>query len=482
MPEIRKAVIYSSLSQYIMRSLGLFSVIFIARFLTPSELGVYALASSIMLLASELRLLGAANFIVREKELNNDKVQSALGLTMIISWGIGVALIFSAPWVATFYEYPILRDIIWIILISFFLAPHISIVTSIHSRMLNYKAIFMIRFPAQIIGMFVTVAMVLYDFGIYALAWGSTVTVIVELCTAFVIREKGYSMVPKLKGIATIFRFGIYNSMSTLLYRFTTTAPDLIIGKLGSSTDVAMYSRGLGFIDFLSNLLIMGGKPVSLPYLSQVRRDGGNMSEAYIKSTLMLCTVCWPALAFASVTSLPIIQLLFGDQWSAAAPLVSILAFWGIIRTTHTLSHSLLISVDRENVMFGKELINFLIVVISIYYAYPYGLDAIAIAMTVCALIDMLINSIVLKLSVKLKLGSMLIAFLPVIFLTVICWSASYLLSEMLLLTELSSLVKLIINSVVIFLVWILVIRMFKLQLYNELCVIFHLDGGRWKN
>ncbi len=64
---------------------SLFSVAILARLLTPSEVGVFAVASSLTFLASELRALGVGQYLVREEEINQQKIRSATGLMICIS-------------------------------------------------------------------------------------------------------------------------------------------------------------------------------------------------------------------------------------------------------------------------------------------------------------------------------------------------------------------------------------------------------------
>src|SRR5690554_7299878 len=87
---IRRAVLYSSVTRYSMRFMGLFSTMIIARLLTPEEIGTFAIASAIVMVMSEFRLLGAGAYLVREQELTEEKIRSATGLTVLISWGLGL--------------------------------------------------------------------------------------------------------------------------------------------------------------------------------------------------------------------------------------------------------------------------------------------------------------------------------------------------------------------------------------------------------
>src|SRR5690606_12248372 len=113
------------------------STMIVARLLTPAEIGTFAIASAIVLIASEFRLLGAGMYLVREQDIPPEKIRSALGLTFLISWGLGLAIFISAPWAAEFYELPDVANIFRILSVSFLLAPYISIPTALLQR--NYK-------------------------------------------------------------------------------------------------------------------------------------------------------------------------------------------------------------------------------------------------------------------------------------------------------------------------------------------------------
>ncbi|MBL7004585.1 MAG: oligosaccharide flippase family protein, partial [Gammaproteobacteria bacterium] len=340
---------------------------------------------------------------------------------------------------------------------------------SLYSRDLNYRILLFIRLPAQIIGFIFTLYLIYIDVGIFALAWGSAVTIFLEFITSLLFRNRSYPLYPSFRYLKQILRFGIFNSGSTLLFRISTTAPDLIIGKLGSSVDVAMYSRGLGFVDFLSNFLIMGAKPIALPYLAQVRRSGGSLSDAYIASTSMLCTITWPALGFASIMSLQTLRVIFGDQWDAASPLVSYLTLWAGFRMTHTLSQSYLISTGNEKVMFFKEVAGVSLVIFAIYFAFPYGLVYVAAAMAIASFIEMLITMITLKYFADLKVTLFVKELIPVTFLTLVCWVSIVGFSELDWIKQLSDFIQLVVTGMINLAIWVLFLWAFRLRLFREI-------------
>ncbi len=75
MGSVRRAILFSSVTRYSTRFISLFSAVVIARLLTPEEIGTFAIASAVVMMMSEFRLLGAGAYLIRESELTEGKVR-----------------------------------------------------------------------------------------------------------------------------------------------------------------------------------------------------------------------------------------------------------------------------------------------------------------------------------------------------------------------------------------------------------------------
>src|SRR5690554_1839533 len=320
---IRRAVLFSSVTRYSMRFMGLFSTMIIARLLTPEEIGTFAIASAIVMVMGEFRLLGAGSWLVREAELSSSKIRRALGLTMLMSWGMGFGILAISHFVAAFYEIADISTIFKILALSFFLAPFISIPSALLSRDFDFRALFFIRLLSILAGLAVTVILIFRGYSYFSLAWGYTANVIVELLSILLFSRKRCFWRPLFYGLGPVAAFGVYSSIANLLKRAVITAPDMIIGKMGTPFQVGIFSRGLGFVDFASQTLIAGVGPVVLPYLSETKRSEGNLKEAYLRACVLMGAMVWPVLGVVSVASLPTILFFFGAQWVEAAPIAT---------------------------------------------------------------------------------------------------------------------------------------------------------------
>ena len=68
---VKTSAIFSISNQIICKFIGFILVIFLARFLSPDELGVYALAASFAFIAVQFRSMGTNTYLVREGDLTD---------------------------------------------------------------------------------------------------------------------------------------------------------------------------------------------------------------------------------------------------------------------------------------------------------------------------------------------------------------------------------------------------------------------------
>ena len=86
--------------------------IVIARLLTPDEMGVFALAMAATILISSLRNFGVGSYLIREEQLTDDKVRTAFGIWITVSWTLGVVVLSVRHYIAGLYDAPGIADVL----------------------------------------------------------------------------------------------------------------------------------------------------------------------------------------------------------------------------------------------------------------------------------------------------------------------------------------------------------------------------------
>lgn len=420
--KIYTSLSYSILSSYSRQLLSLISVMLIARMLAPSELGVFAIAASILLITSQFKSIGVGNYIIREKHIDRLLVKQSLGLTLLISWGAGTSLLFFAPHIEQYYEKKDIALLIQILSISFFLIPHIAIGKSLLTREFEFKKILAIDLTHDIVQFASVIIFILAGYSYFSLAYAAAIGVFAELVVTIILRNRLFSFTPKFTGTLKIAKFGTYLTLSNILTQTTAVLPDLIIGKLGTSAEVAFYSRGAGFLRFISMTISGGIKPIIAPYFSEKNReDKGDLNASFLRASSLIWGVSIPPLAIAGYASKPIIEVFFGSQWGQSAQLVSFMCFGAILGNLHSFSPLLLITLGLERMLFWRNLLNFLLTASTIYLLYPYGLKNITMGLVCVAGINFMFFSCLLQNFCGIRIPAFLKEILPTAMLTVAC-------------------------------------------------------------
>ncbi len=469
MSKVYKAIAYSAVSKYVNHAINLASIVLIARLLTPDELGVFAIASAISLVAAELKSFGVGGYLIREESLDAEKVRRALGLSVLISWSTGILLVMGSWSIESFYNKDDIAFLVQLLSIGFFLSPHVGIAKSLMAREFQFKERFIAETFSQVAQFASAIAFIMLGYSYFALAYSNAIGFLAEFLAVIWFRPTYFSLGMTFKGTRSIAKFGIYVTLSNLFRKISVSVPDLIIGKLGTSSEVAYFSRGSGFLNFLTMIINSGIQPVVSPYLADKKRMGESLAEPYLNASNLLGGILIPVLAVAGYASGPVIELFFGKQWQQSAELVSVLSYWAIFRFIHVLSPSLFVTAGYEKVMFQKDFIILIITAVAVYFEYARGLMGVAQGLVVVSFLDFLVTSIILHRLLEIRLYDQVLRFLSNFLVAAICVAWAYVLDWMMNFETTSVMVSVSVLGVTTAFVWLLSLIIVKHPLALEI-------------
>lgn len=442
----------------------------VARTLTPHELGIFAIAIAITILSSEVRLIGVGDYLVREKDLSSDTVRSGLGLTIVISWSLGLLLLILAPYMAMYYEQPDIEILLYILAPGFFLSPFISVNSSLLAKDFQFGRSVSIQWAGQITNFSLALILLINGFSYYALAIGVTVGLVVELLFTRILQSQQMCWLFSLRGFKPIFSFGSINSLANLTNKLSTLSYDLIIGKLGTSADVAIFSRAAGFPSFLAHLLIAGANPVALPYFSENNTDKKTLKSAYLRSTALAGAISLPPLLAIGALGEPVILVMFGDQWGASIELIPYLSLWLFFTYIHPFKRQLLLTIKCEKVYLSLQTIIAFLICLAVYFGYPNSLESIAMLFSLIGFVDFLLTTMVIRRYAGISVGSFIRVVWKNIALSIFCLTTAYFIAYSFTFMDIvSPLLQLVIAGGGLAVVWVFLLFLLKHPLLKEI-------------
>lgn len=422
MSKVKQAIINASITSVLLQGIALCSAIAVARLLTPEQIGTYAVVAALVMILSEFKALGAGVYLVREEQIDCSSVRSALGLTLLMSWLLAVLILLLAFPIARYYRIEEAPLLLLILSSTFVITPYVSIPYALLVRAMDFAALRTIKLVSALVSFVATLIGIVWGLSFYALALGYAL----GFATQFLLLNMPYRPAqmeyrPKFRQMQGIASMGLLTTAAEFLKRASQVMPDLVIGRVGSTFEVGIFSRGQGFVQFLSDGLRMGVGIVSLPYLAEIKRSGGDLAAAYIRGSALFNALAWPVLAVAALTSLPVIRVLFGEQWDAAAPIAKVLMAYAGLKTVHFQFHSFVIALGNPKLTLLREGLNVPAMALVCILLYPYGMVTIALGFVVVACLEACLLTLLLRQLTGLDIQRFCIALLHNLAMTVLC-------------------------------------------------------------
>lgn len=421
MASIRKSVFISFAEQYSTMLVGFAGIMLIARLLTPAEIGVYSVASAVTGIAHMLRDFGVGNYLIQERELTRERIQTALTVAMITSWTAGSLLYFASPWAAIFYNEPGLVDLIRVQCINFVVIPFTAPVLSLLRRDMQFAVLFRINIVCSLVQFTVSVGLAVLGYGYMSLAWASVANIICLMLLINLNRPQDARIMPGLKEWRHITSFGAQTSIAAIVTEIAMNMNDLILGRLLGFQAVAFYSRAQGLIYLFHRDMMNAVRKVAFPAFSQAVRENKDLLPAYLLSVNYITVFAWPFYAFLGLYAAPIVHLMFGDQWDASIPLVRILVFAGAVGAFWNLWSNALLATGHVNKVMRSELIVQPVRIALIFYAASISIEMTCYALIIIYAFQLWISTYYLNQTIGLRLKFLLFNNLNSVAVTVVC-------------------------------------------------------------
>ncbi len=246
MSSVRKSLALSALDSYLGLVLQIATTVIMARLLTPAEVGTFAVAAVFAALASTFRDFGVAEYLIQEKELDDNALRAALTVNIAISWLMALTLFLLAPAASSFYGSPGVGDVMRVQSMSFILIPFGAVTMAWFRREMNFVPVLVSGLAASIGAFCVGVFLALRGFGYMSLAWSSLAGVVVTVAVSVLYKPRHLPSRPGLKGVRKVIHFGKFASGIYIFGQLGKGAPEMVIGRALDLASVGMFSRAYG--------------------------------------------------------------------------------------------------------------------------------------------------------------------------------------------------------------------------------------------
>jgi O-antigen/teichoic acid export membrane protein len=418
---VRKSLLLSLADSYLGVVLQLASTVIVSRLLTAPEVGIYAIAAVFAALASTFRDFGVAEYLIQEKELDDDAIRAALTVNIGVSWLMAVLLFVASPLASDFYRTEGVGQVMRLQAVSFLLIPFGAVTMAWFRREMNFKPMMIAGIAANLTSFAVVVFLAYRGFSYMSMAWSSLAGVIVTVLVSLWLRPAHFPRWPGKRGIAKVLHFGKFASGIYILGSLGKGAPEMIIGRALDAAAVGLFSRANGLVEIFNRLVLRAVMPVYLPFFAKAVRDEGSPSPGLLRAMAYLTAVGWPFLAFMALAAFAVVRLMYGAQWMEAVPLAKIVCLAAAVEIIYVAAKEALLSKglvrESNNLQMGIQGLR----VVGLLAVTFWGLEGACWGLLAAALAGALLSHYYLARHIHLTLAEVLRAVLPSAGVTAFC-------------------------------------------------------------
>ena len=341
------ALTVSNIARVIVQALA---VPLVARFVTPAEFGLVAVATPFLTLMMVFADAGIGMSLLRSKPEFEELWSTAFWFAVLVGVGLSCLVLAAAPIAAWAFDEPVIT----LILAALATIPLMHGIVAIpYARVYQREKLVYLAATESlgtVVGAAIAIALAVTGSGVWALVAQQLSSIFVRLIAVVVISD----FVPKARFNMRLLeghvKFGRDMVGFKLIDFFATSADRLVIGKILGVESAGYFAMATQIVR-LPRLLLLG--PINravYPRLIRVSEDPAELRKIFLACTRVLGAVIFSSMAFAAVESHALFAILLSNRWIPAATLFSLLVPVNAVMAVTSLNGTILMAINRTDV------------------------------------------------------------------------------------------------------------------------------------
>lgn len=410
---VAKSFLWGGMSNAVCQLMSVLFGVYLARILGPDDYGPIGMLAIFNAIASSLQDSGFVAAIANRKSVGHDDYNAVFWFSVITSFIIYAVLYAAAPFIADFFNQPVL---LWLARFNFtaFVINGFSVAYSAYLfRELKVKqrsiAAMLALFFSGVIG--IAFAANGYSY------WGISMQLITYVLVRLLVYLYYTPWHPTFKvcfyPLRYLFAFSYKLLITNIFQKINWNVFSFVLGKFYTRTDVGNYSKAADWFRMGSDMVNVMVNTVAQPVLARVVDDNERQLRVFRKMLRFTAFISFPLLFGLALVSHELIVVVLTDKWVESARMLQILCLWGAFMPIQSMFTNLLVSCGRTNTFMWSTIAQGLLVIIMLLAMRSLGIKPMLLAYCVFNIAWLFLWCIFVKRDIALTIRMFLADFLP---------------------------------------------------------------------
>lgn len=312
--------------------------ILLARLLGPEQYGIFAIGATVISFSAFLSDIGLAYGLIQKAEVSARDVRFVFTWQVILGTLVSGMVWLGAEPIATFFGEPRAVKVVEVLavlcLLNALAAPSLNLL----KRQLDFKQIQIAQLASYVVG-YIGVGIPLAMAGSQVWALVAAWIVQASLNLVLLYRATGHSLKPLFwyEQARAQSNYGGAVLATNLVNWIINNIDRVVVGRIFGSRDIGLYATSYNLFYNPTAAALGVVQPVFFSASSRVADDSQRIVRGYKSLLAFVSAIVLPLFVVVALSSVPLIALLYGPKWHAAAALCQPIALampffmlWGL--------------------------------------------------------------------------------------------------------------------------------------------------------
>lgn len=388
-----RGLLWSSIERFSVQGISFLVMLVVARILSPDDYGLVGMLSIFMAIAQCLIDSGFSNALIRKQDRTDVDNNTVFYFNLVVSFGLYGILFAIAPWVADFYNEPILTNLMRVLCTTVIINSLAVVQRADYTARLDFKTQARASFIAALASGAVGVTLALSGAGVWTIVWQQITTAAVSTLLLWVFASWHPRWQYSWKSFRELFSYGSKLMASALLDTTYNNIYPIVIGKIFTASTLGFYTRARHFAQLPSSNITGIIQRVTFPVLSKLQNDDERLQRNYRKLLKMSAFIIFPMMCLLAAVSKPLVVILIGEKWEFSSVLLIPVCFSMMWYPVHAINLNLLQVKGRSDLFLRLEIIKKCLGVTVLCISIPFGIITMCYANICTSLLTLVINT-----------------------------------------------------------------------------------------
>lgn len=362
--------------------------IVLARLLMPRDYGLLAMATVFIGFLGIFKYMGFHTAVIQRRQVNEALLSSLYYFVLAVSGLLFVAAVVAAPVVAWIYGEPRVMWVTAVLGIGFLLSAPGLMPFAVLNRQMRFGRLAVVDLISAVLGGGVAIALAVAGLGVWALVIGSLVGAATCTLLYHVLTQWRPRLIFHWSEVRSVFSFGANITGFGLFNYFARNADNLIIGVFLGAGPLGYYALAYGILlkprDAVTNVLMR----VLFPVFSRMQDDDARLKAVYLRACGAIAFVTFPMMLGLMAVAHPFVQVVLGEKWLPAVPLIIVLAPLGMIQSVSGTAGQIYLAKGRANLYFWLGVLDGSLHITGFLIGVSWGVFGVAVAYCITSAIS----------------------------------------------------------------------------------------------